>query len=102
MEWSCTPKGRTPNGEARVMPLPRLAAALLVGCTAAVPLPEVPIIGGTQVERDIARSVMLAFDEDVGPGRVDLESLTFGDPGEGAWGRLRGDRIMVLPGLDED
>lgn len=76
-------------------------AILAGGCAPAVLLPDVPITGGTPTEREIARTVMLAFDEDVGPGRVTLESLAFDDPGDENLGRFGRRRITIRPGLDE-
>jgi hypothetical protein len=54
-----------------------LATAILVGCVQTVPLPDVPLRGGTAEARAVASAELLAFDAAVGPGEVQLSELVF-------------------------
>lgn len=69
-------------------------------CAEQVPLPEVPIEGGTPQQRAEARQILDAFEADVGEGRVVLSEVRFGSI-YGAAGRFfRGSgRIRLDPEL---
>lgn len=54
-----------------------LLALALAGCTTAFDLPDVPIKGGTEEQREEARAELLDFDAWVGEDRVQLSKIEF-------------------------
>ncbi len=65
-------------------------------------LDEVPLDGGTPAQRAAAQSALVAFDEAVGRGRVELRTVRFAPVDEGALGAYQSGKITVHPGLDPD
>lgn len=77
---------------------------VLVACRSAVPLGDVPIRGGTRAERELVRSELDAWDEAVGPGRVELRGVELVAEVRGRTdlgGAYRGNRtLQLLEGQD--
>jgi hypothetical protein len=69
-------------------------AVLTAGCTDRVSLLDVPIVGGSNEQREAAEAELRAFDDAVGPGRLTITSVVFKDLGDFqgryslAWGRV--------------
>lgn len=57
---------------------PLLVALGLAGCAEPVPLTDIVVEGGTAAQREVVYAELAAFDEAIGPGRLQLKSVRFG------------------------
>jgi hypothetical protein len=64
------------------------------------PLQSVPLLGGDLAQREAAREALLAFDEAVGPGRLELRYVDLDEVQEAPfWGTYFASGISLKPGL---